>query len=246
MAETDTDIVPSPEGVRTAGGRTVTGATVVLEIMYALLAISTVILFGMSEAGLLDDELAELAQLFDHFVCLLFISQAMWNLWHAPNKRRWARWGWADILASVPDVEWLRPLRWVRLILLVRAMRSTIRSVQGIAVLFNADRAQTVVAIVFALIVVSLATSSFLILGMESSEPKSGIQTAEDAFLWSVATLFGAEQEGFGGHHPLTTGGRIVNLWLVIVSLGLIGTLAGLISAWIEEEPDPEKLRSDR
>lgn len=246
MAETDTDIVPSSEGVRTAGGRTVTGATVVLEAMYAVLAISTVILFGMGEAGLLDKEVATLAQHFDNFVCLVFISQAMWNLWHAPNKKRWARWGWADILASIPDVEWLRPLRWVRLILLVRAMRSTIRSVQGIAVLFNADRAQTVVAIVFALIVVSLATSSFLILGMESPHPKSNIDTAEQALLWSVATLFGAEQDGFGGHHPVTTGGQVINLWLVIVSLGLIGSLAGLISAWIEEEPDPEKLRSGR
>ena len=45
----------------------------------------------------------------------------------------------------------------------------------------------------------------------------------------------------FGDHRPVTLGGQLIAIWLVIVSLGLIGSLAGVISAWIEDEgPDHE------
>ena len=78
-------------------------------------------------------------------------------------------------------------------------------------------------------------TSSFLILGVESTQSDANILTAENALLWAVATLFGAEPAHFGDHYPVTLGGRMIALWLVIVSLGLIGSLAGVISAWIEQ-----------
>ena len=56
--------------------------------------------------------------------------------------------------------------------------------------------------------------------------------------LWSVATPFGDESVYFGDRYPVTLGGRLITLWLVIESLGLIGSLAGVISAWIEQEPE--------
>lgn len=240
LAENDSTRTRAPTG------RAVTGAGFILELMNALLAIGSVALFMMREANLLSDEMLQLARWFDNAVCLLFASQATWNLWRSSNRKRWWRWGWADFLASIPYVEELRFLRWVRLLLVIRAIRSTVRSVHGFAVLFNAGRAQSVIALVFALIVVSVLISSFVVLGMETNHPNANIRTAQDALLWSLATLSGAEPSGFGDFHPVTDGGRIVNLWLVIVSLGLIGSLAGLISAWIEEEPDPEKLRERR
>lgn len=80
--------------------------------------------------------------------------------------------------------------------------------------------------------------SSFLILGVESTQTEANIRSAENAALWSVATMFGAEPAYFGDHDPDTLGGRLIALWLVIVSLGLIGSLAGVMSAWIEQEPE--------
>ena len=81
---------------------------------------------------------------------------------------------------------------------------------------------------------VSVVTSSFSILGLEAKHPGANITTAEQAAWWSISTLFGAEPSDFGEHHAVTTGGRLIALWLTILSLGLIGSLAGLISAWIE------------
>lgn len=214
------------------------GAAVVLEFCYAILATVSVVLFGMSAAGMLSEEFASLARTFDYLICLIFVTQASWSLYRAPDKIKWWKWGWADFVASVPEVEILRIFRGLRLFLVVRSIRSMVRGVRGLAQLFDAGRAQTVLALVFSLIVISVLMSSFLILGMESPNPDANIKTARDAFLWSISTLTGAEPTGFGDHFPVTDGGRVVAIWLVIVSLGLIGSLAGLISAWIEDEPE--------
>lgn len=214
----------------------VSAAKVILEIFYAILATTSVVLFGLSEAEMLGDEFSSLARTFDLMICIIFASQAVISLWRAPNKKRWWKWGWADFLASVPEVEVLRVFRGLRLFLVIRSIRSTVKSVRGLAQLFNAGRTQTVFALVFTLIVTSILLSSFLILGLESTHPESNIRTAQQALLWSLATITGVEPAGFGDHYPVTGGGRVIAIWLVIVSLGLIGSLAGVISAWIEEE----------
>ncbi len=213
-------------------------AKVILEALFALLALGSVILFGLNQGFELDREFQELARIADRMVCALFITKAAWDLWRAPNRWHWWKWGWADVIASIPDVEALRAFRGLRLIMMVRVMRSTTNSVRGAVTLFDAGRTQALVAMVFALIVVSVVAGSFLVLGMESSQPGANIHTAEAAFLWTVSTLIGAEAAGFGDHYTVTTGGRIVAIWLVTLSLGLIGSLAGLISAWIEDEPE--------
>lgn len=216
------------------------GAAVILECCYAILATTSVVLYGMSASGMLSKEFAALAGTFDNIICLIFVIQASVSLYRAPDKVKWWKWGWADFVASIPEVEALRIFRGVRLFLIVRSIRSVVRGVRGLAQLFDAGRAQTVLALVFSLIVISVLMSSFLILGMESNHPGANIRTAQDAFLWAISTLTGAEPTGFGDHYPVTSGGRVVAIWLVIVSLGLIGSLAGLISAWIEDEPEEE------
>ena len=211
-----------------------TGAQVVLESLYAGLALGSVVLFGLRLHPSATREFLRLGEIVDRAICVLFFTKAVWDLWRAEDRKRWWKWGWADLVASIPDIELLRTLRGVRLILMVRVLRSTTRGVHGIATLFNVSRGRSVAATVFSLIVISLVASSFLVLGLEGGHPDANILTAQDAAWWSVSTLFGAEPSDFGGRYPVTTGGRLVALWLVVLSLGLIGSLAGLISAWIE------------
>ena len=217
---------------------TVSGAQIIVESFYAVLALGSIVLFGLRYAAVFGEEFQALALMLDYLVCVLFASKAVWDLWRASDRLRWWRWGWADFAASIPEVEALRALRLLRLLLIIRVMRSTTHSVHSIATYFNVGRSRAVMATVFLLIVASVVMGSFLILGMESAHPDANILTAENALLWAVATLFGAEPTHFGDHYPVTLGGRLIALWLVIVSLGLIGSLAGVISAWIEKEPD--------
>ena len=176
----------------------------------------------------------------DYLVCILFATKAVWDFWRASDRRRLWKWGWADLAASIPEIEALRVLRVFRLLLIIRVMRSTTQSVHSIATYFNVGCARAVIATVFSLIVVSVVISSFLILGVESTHPDANIRTAENALQWAVATLFGADPVLFGNYYPMSLGGRLITLWLVIISLGLIGSLAGVISAWIEQDSESE------
>ena len=218
----------------------VSGAQIIVETLYAVLALGSIILFGLRQMAGLGSEFRNLALTVDYFVCVLFVTKAVWDLWRAPNKRRWWKWGWADFAASIPEIGPFRVLRLFRLFLILRVMRSTTHSVHSIATYFNVGRARAVIATVFSLIVVSVVTSSFLILGVESPHPDANIRTAENALLWAVATLFGAEPVHFGDCYPVTLGGRLITLWLVVLSLGLIGSLAGVISAWIDHDSESE------
>lgn len=123
---------------------------------------------------------------------------------------------------------------------MVRLLRSTTRSIHGIATIFNVERARAVIATVFSLIVISLGTSSVPILSVERPHPEANIRTAESAVLWAVGTLFGADSNLFGDHYAVTLGGRLLTFWRVFMSIGLIGSLAGVISSWIEKEPTSE------
>ena len=216
--------------------RPITGAQIIVEALYALLALGSIVLFGLRQLPLFGPEVDRLAQMSDHAVCVLFAAKAVWDLWRAPDRLRWWKWGWADVVASIPEVEALRGLRLLRLLRIIRVLRSTTRSVSGIVHYFSVGRAKAVVAAAFSLLVVSVVMSSFLILGIEGSHPEANIRTAEAALWWAIATTIGAEPEGFGSHFPVTPVGRVLSVWLVIVSLGLIGSLAGLIASWIERE----------
>ena len=201
--------------------------------MFAVLAIGSLIVFGLREMSILGEERRRLANLTDLFVCALFWCKAAYDFYRAPSKEGWLRWGWADLVASIPDLDPIRPLRALRLVMMIRVIRSTTLSILGIATYFNTDRSRAVVATVFSLIVISVLTSSFVVLGLESKTPEANILAAEDALMWSVATLFGPD---FSDHHTVTSGSLLVSLWLVVLSMGLIGSLAGLSSAWIERE----------
>ncbi len=207
----------------------------IVETLYALLAVGSIALFGLREMSADGSEVARLAGLADLVVCALFWVKIAWDLARAPSRAEWFRWGWVDILASLPAVGILRPLRALRLFMMLRVIRSTTLGIHRVATYLNVDRSRSVMATVFSLLVLSVLTGSFVVLAFESGAPDANIRTAEDALWWAVSTVFGAEPAGFGDHYTVTTAGRVVSLWLLVLSLGLIGSLAGIISAWIEE-----------
>ena len=121
----------------------------------------------------------------------------------------------------------------------MRVLRSTTRSVYSNATYFKVGRTSAVLATVFSLIVRFSRLQQLSDSRGGESPPDSNIRAAQRALLWAVATLFGSEPVLFGEHHPVTLGGRLITLWLVIISLGLIGSLAGVVSAWIERGSSP-------
>jgi voltage-gated potassium channel len=56
----------------------------------------------------------------------------------------------------------------------------------------------------------------------------SNIKTAGDAIWWSMTTV---TTVGYGDRYPVTTGGRVVAMVLMLGGVGLFGALSGIIAS---------------
>ena len=210
-----------------------TGSALVLEALFALLALASVLMFALRATQSYDRNMVDLMVMFDRIICALFGWRFFWELYRAPNKRKFMRLGWIDLVAAIPEVEFLRSLRLARVVLLIRLLRSTASAAHELARILHFDRAYTVMTATFAVGIASALGSAFLLLGVESGAPGSNVRTAGDALWWSIVTVTSV---GYGDFYPVTATGRVVAAWLMIVGLGLVGSTTGLIASWISGE----------
>jgi voltage-gated potassium channel len=75
--------------------------------------------------------------------------------------------------------------------------------------------------------IVVLFAASMAILEFERVD--GNIKNAEDAVWWSVTTI---TTVGYGDRYPVTTEGRLVAVALMVVGVGLFGTLSGAAASW--------------
>ena len=146
------------------------------------------------------------------------------------------RWGWIDLLSSIPTLEYFRPgraLRLVRLLRILRAFRS-LKHLTNHVFRRKVQGAFTTVAIIAVLMVIF---SSIAILQVED-DPNSNIKTAEDALWWSYVTI---TTVGYGDKYPVTTEGRIIAVFLMTTGVGLFGTFTGFVASWFVEERHEER-----
>jgi voltage-gated potassium channel len=174
----------------------------------------------------LPKEISKLLQIIDVFVCCIFLLDFFIRFFKSTNKLEFMKWGWIDLISSVPTIDFLRTgraLRLIRLLRIIKAFRSTKNLVNH---LFKnkAEGTFTSVAIIALLLVIF---SALAILQVEN-DPNSNIKTAEDALWWAYVTI---TTVGYGDRFPVTTEGRIIASLLMTAGVGLFGTFAGYVSS---------------
>ena len=175
----------------------------------------------------LDPEVSLILKIVDDFVCGIFFIEFVVRFYKANNKWVFMRWGWVDLVSSIPTFEYLRIGRIFRLIRLLRILRA-IRSTKELIHHFKKNRVESAVASMAILAILLLIFSSILILKVEDV-PEGNIKTASDALWWAFTTV---TTIGYGEVYPVTTSGRIIAGILIIFGVGLFGTLSGLITSW--------------
>lgn len=164
----------------------------------------------------------------DNLVCGLFFIDFVVRFRRAESKLQFMKWGWIDLLASIPEVA---ALRWGRLFRVFRILR-LIRAVKSLRLIFDMlfthNRTRGGVASVgtIAFLVLSLSSTGIL---MVERAPESNIRTAEDAVWWSVTTV---TTVGYGDKYPVTLAGRAIAAALMFTGVGLFGTLSGVIASF--------------
>lgn len=175
----------------------------------------------------LPKEISKVLSFVDNLICIIFLFDFALRFKKAENKLKFMKWGWIDLISSVPTFNFMRAgrlLRLIRLIRLIRAFRSTRHIVEHV---FK-NKMQGTLTSVTIISVLMLLFSSIAILQFETA-PNSNIKTAEDAIWFSYSTM---TTVGYGDKYPVTTEGRVIAAILMTVGVGLFGTFTAFVSSW--------------
>jgi Ion transport protein. len=185
----------------------------------------------------LPKEISHILKIVDDIICFIFLYDFAYRFYHAENKLKFMRWGWIDLVSSIPTLEALRPARAIRLIRLLRVLRA-FRSTRHLVRHIFERRTQGAFTAAIIIAFLMIIFSSIAILQVEHA-PNSNIKDAEDALWWAFVTITSV---GYGDKYPVTTEGRVIAAFLMTVGVGLFGTFTGFIASWFVGERRKEEL----
>ena len=160
-----------------------------------------------------------------HVLTLAFVAELGLRLVAMPNRRRFLRVYWLDIIAVLPIARPLRILRVVRLLRLYRVGVLVNRRLLGLGEAFRSGRSEILAVGVVVLIVVLVGSVGINIAEGRSS---SAFGTIEDSTWWSLYTLISGNPVT---EVPRTFVGRLLGLVVVMGGVGFFATITGIISA---------------
>lgn len=175
-----------------------------------------------------DSRTKEILGYTDTAICALFFVDFLTSFYQAPSKWRYlVRWGWLDLISSIPTITVLRFGRAARIVRILRVLRA-IRSAKILAEVILLRRAHGTFLAAALTAFLLVVVSSITILHVETA-PNSNIKTAEDAVWWSIVTI---TTVGYGDRFPVTSEGRFIGGVLMFAGVGLFATFSGFVAAW--------------
>ena len=207
-----------------------------LNIIVIVLSIYVLVALLISTFFKLPEEISRVLDIIDNAICVFFLLEFCIRFYKAENKLRFMRWGWIDLVSSIPTVDFLRAGRTLRLIRLLRVLRA-FRSTRHLVNHIFRKKTQGAFTTVSVIAVLMVIFSAIAILQVED-DPNSNIKTAEDAIWWAYVTI---TTVGYGDKYPVTTEGRIIAAFLMTTGVGLFGTFTGFLASWFVEEKKHEK-----
>jgi len=205
----------APEQLRNPGYEVFVLALSVLSLVNLLLVLP------FSPIG---DNQREAIFVIDGVLSVIFISDFAYRLLTAESKRGYfvRGGGWLDLIGSLPALRIARLFRVFRVGRLLREF-----GLGTLARWLLRERAQSALYVVGFLVIVVLEVSALLMLPFESQSPDANITSAGDVLWWGVVTI---TTVGYGDQYPVTTGGRVVGVFVLAVGVALFGTFTGFLA----------------
>ncbi len=188
----------------------------------------------------LPPDISTLLGYLDTIVCFFFFLDFCMRFQQAENKWRFMRWGWIDLLASVP-ASGLQAAKLVRAFQILRILRA-LKSLQLIWRVLFRNRAEGIVVSAATATLLLVAFGAITMLLVEAPNPQSSINTPEEALWWAFVTV---TTVGYGDFYPVTTAGRIVAVLLMVSGVGLFGSFAAYIGSLFVADQNEEEEKRD-
>lgn len=164
-------------------------------------------------------------------IWLLFLIEYAWLLLLADDRPHWARNHKLDLLIII--LPFLRTLRFVRVIRVATTTSGLGRALISLQRIGARPGFQPVFVALFSFILVG----SGFVLAFEHEQPSSSIQSFGDALWWAIVTC---STVGYGDQFPVTLGGRIVAVVLMLVGIGGLTLVTATIAAFFVNQDDDQ------
>lgn len=197
------------------------------EIPLLLLAIAFLVAYAwpVLDPGL-DRDLRTTLTIASWTVWAAFAADFAIRLALAPQRRQYALRHWYDVaLIALPL---LRPLRLLRLLALVRILdRSAASSLAGRVLVYATGTAAMAVGL-----------GALAILDAERDSADANLSNFGDSLWWAATTV---TTVGYGDFYPVTSEGRVVAVVLMLVGIGLVGSVTAAVATWMIERTRAER-----
>lgn len=212
-----------------------------LNLLIIILSIYVLLSLIISALISVPVEIEKLLAIIDDSICVVFLLEFGIRFLKAENKLHFMRWGWIDLVSSIPAFPFARIGRLFRLVRLLRILRA-FRSTRVLVNHVFKNKIQGTITAVSLITILVVIFSSISILIVEK-DPGSNIKSAEDALWWSIVTV---TTVGYGDKYPVTTEGRLIGVILMFVGVGVFGVFTGYIASWFtQENKSDEKIGLD-
>jgi voltage-gated potassium channel len=188
-------------------------------------------------------------------LAIVFLADFLVNWLFAPEVVGWGptsslvAWGvWAAFAIDYVVRLYLHPNRWhffrTHLLDLVMVLLPMLRLLRVGLLLIKAFRSistEQIAGSLFGIVAVIFVTAALLEWKVEHDAPGANITTVGLAFWWAIVTT---TTVGYGDTYPVTVVGRFIGSLVMIVGIGLIGTVSATIAAWfVAHKKLPAKTR---
>jgi voltage-gated potassium channel len=210
----------------------------IFQLFVLFLSVYTIVALAIQTFLKIPQHISKLLDAFDLFICIVFLADFFMRLYKAEKKWQFMKWGWIDLISSMPAINILRIGRVVRIVRVFRMLRA-FRSAKLIIRYLYQNRGKSIFASVSAIGFLLILFSSISMLIFEDSQT-SNIKTTGDALWWAIVTI---TTVGYGDRFPVTPEGRIAGAILMVAGVGLFGTFTAYIaSIFIEPEQKKEEV----
>ena len=163
--------------------------------------------------------------IMDTILTGIFVIDLARRLVVADDVRRYLGpgWGWVDVLGAFPILRIFRLIRIVRVVRVMQRLGGPLKAFKA----FFSDRASGGLLSVLLIALLVMEFGALAVLAVERGAPGANIESAQDAIWYVLVTM---STVGYGDQYPVTDAGRIFGSLIIVVGVGVFGTLTGFLA----------------